>query len=161
MLSGSVAMSLYIVPRATRDFNFIIHLLQKDVDLFVENFKEGYYCEKGAILDAVTHKSMFNVIDHTSGFKADFVILKKNAFRQEEFNRRVQMDYFGNTIYVVTPEDLIISKLIWIQDLQSAIQMEDISNLTSLDNLDWNYINRWIAKLQLNTFNLLNNDRHA
>jgi hypothetical protein len=26
MLSGSVAMSLYIVPRATRDFDFIIHL---------------------------------------------------------------------------------------------------------------------------------------
>ena len=26
MLSGSVAMSIYIVPRATRDFDFVIHL---------------------------------------------------------------------------------------------------------------------------------------
>lgn len=156
MLSGSVAMSLYIVPRATRDFDFIIHLLPKDVDLFADNFQEGYYCEKEAILAAVKHQSMFNIIDHTSGFKADFIILKNNAFRQTEFNRRVQMDYFGQTIYVVTPEDLLISKLIWIQDLQSAIQMEDISNLVRLDNLDFGYINYWVTKLQLHIFNLLN-----
>lgn len=156
MLSGSVAMSLYIVPRATRDFDFIIHLMPKDVDLFTENFKEGYYCEKDAILDAVTSHSLFNIIDHASGFKADFVILKNNAFRQEEFNRRVQMDYFGKTIFVVTPEDLLISKLIWIQDLQSAIQMEDISNLIVIENLDVNYINNWVTTLQLKTFNLLN-----
>jgi hypothetical protein len=43
MLSGSVAMSLYVVPRATRDFDFIIYLQPKDIDLFVDNFKEGYY----------------------------------------------------------------------------------------------------------------------
>jgi hypothetical protein len=35
MLSGSVAMSLYIIPRATRDFDFIIHLEPKNIDLFV------------------------------------------------------------------------------------------------------------------------------
>lgn len=106
MLSRSVAMSLYIIPRATRDFDFIIHLLPKDVDLFAENFKEGYYFDKDAGLSAVRNHSMFNVIDHKSGFKADFVILKNNAFRQAEFNRRVQMDYYGKTIHVVTAEDL-------------------------------------------------------
>lgn len=155
MLSGSVAMSLYIVPRATRDFDFIVYLKPKDVDFFAEHFREGYYCEKEAIVDAVTHHGMFNIIDHTSGFKADFLILKDNPFRQEEFNRRVQIDYFGKTIYVVTPEDLLISKLIWIQDLQSAIQIEDISNLTAAGNLDWNYITNWVTRLRLNTFNLL------
>ena len=65
------------------------------------------------------------------------------------------MDYFGKTIYVVSPEDLLISKLIWIQDLQSAIQMVDIRNLTEIDNLDWVYISKWVNTLNLNTFNLL------
>ena len=45
MLSGSVAMSLYIIPRATRDFDFIIHLEPKDIDQFIANFREGYYCD--------------------------------------------------------------------------------------------------------------------
>lgn len=156
MLSGSVAMSLYIVPRATRDFDFIIHLLPKDIDGFVRNFEEGYYCEEDSVLDAVAHQSLFNIIDFASGFKADFVILKKTAYRQEEFERRVQMDYFGKTIYVVSPEDLLISKLIWIQDLQSPIQMEDVSNLTAMNNLDFKYIDKWLSQLQLKTFNLLN-----
>lgn len=72
MLSGSVAMSLYVIPRATRDFDFIIHLQPKNIDLFVENFEEGYYCNKDAIKEAIRDHSMFNIIDHDSGFKADF-----------------------------------------------------------------------------------------
>ena len=155
MLSGSVAMSLYIVPRATRDFDFIVHLLPKDIDAFIEKFREGYYCDRDAVEDAVENRGLFNIIDHTSGFKADFVLLKDNPFRQAEFERRIKMDYFGKSIYVVSPEDLLISKLIWIQDLQSAIQMIDIKNLTEIDNLDWGYISKWIKTLRLNTFNLL------
>jgi hypothetical protein len=46
MLSGSVAMSIYIVPRATRDFDFIIHLEPKNIDRFILHFKDGYYCDR-------------------------------------------------------------------------------------------------------------------
>ena len=84
-----------------------------------------------------------------------FVILKNDTFRKEEFGRRKKIDFFGKTIYVVSPEDLLISKLIWIQDFQSAQQMEDIKNLASLENLDWHYINKWINELNLHSFKLL------
>ena len=155
MLSGSVAMSLYIVPRATRDFDFIVHLQRKDIDRFVESFKEGYYCDKESIEDAVERRSMFNIIDHASGFKADFVVLKDEPFRQQEFNRRVPMEFYGKTIYVVSPEDLILSKLIWIQSYQSPVQMEDIKNLLLSDRLDRTYIEEWVRTLNLNSFDLL------
>jgi len=158
MLSGSVAMSLYIVPRATQDFDFIVHLQPQDIDRFVENFKDGFYCDKDAIEDAVRNRSIFNIIDHATGFKADFVVLKNEPFRQNEFTRRIPVEFFGKTIFVVSPEDLMISKLIWIQDLQSAIQMEDIRNLAASENLDWEYVNLWIGRLRLNTFNLLNHE---
>jgi hypothetical protein len=68
------------------------------------------------------------------------------------------MEFFGKTIYVVSPEDLIISKLIWIQDLQSSVQMEDIKNLILFDTLDWAYIDLWVGKLRLNSFNLLKHE---
>lgn len=155
MLSGSVAMSIYIVPRATRDFDFIIHLEPKNIDRFIQHFQNGYYCDKEAIQDAVKRKSMFNIIDHASGFKADFVVLKDENFRQEEFSRRKKVDFFDKTIYVVSPEDLLISKLIWVQDFQSAQQMEDIKNLAAIESLDWPYIKTWINKLNLKSFNLL------
>lgn len=80
---------------------------------------------------------MFNIIDYESGFKADFIILKDEAFRQEEFKRRGKIDFMGKVIYVTTPEDLLISKLIWIQDFQFAQQIEDIKSLAAIDGLDW------------------------
>ncbi|WP_276485643.1 DUF6036 family nucleotidyltransferase [Paraflavitalea pollutisoli] len=155
MLSGSVAMSIYIIPRATRDFDFVIHLEPKNIDLFIEHFKDGYYCDKEAIQDAVKRRSIFNIIDHASGFKADFVVLKDEAFRQEEFSRRKKVDFFDKAIYVVSPEDLLISKVIWIQEYQSAQQVEDIKNLATIENMDWPYIKKWTSKLNLKTFDLL------
>jgi hypothetical protein len=155
MLSGSVAMSIYTLPRATRDFDFIVHLQEKDLYSLTEHFKGDYYLEVDAVKDSIKNHSIFNIIDHASGFKADFVILKNEEFRQAEFSRRRQTEFYGTEIWVVTPEDLLISKLFWIQDLQSALQMEDIRNLSSIENLDWNYIHDWVIKLKLNTFNLI------
>lgn len=155
MLSGSVAMSLYIVPRATRDFDFVIFLQPKNIRNFVNHFQEGYYCNIIAIEDALKHESMFNIIDHNSGFKADFVILKNEDFRQVEFSRKITLEYFGKKISVVSVEDLLISKLIWIQDFNSNIQEEDIRNLSEYENLDNEYIQKWIKKLRLKTFDLI------
>lgn len=157
MLSGSIALGLYTVPRMTRDIDFIIHLEAKNLDLFVNSFKDGFYCERDVIKEAMEGPiKMFNIIDHETGYKADFVVLKGDPYRQEEFRRRLKITYFGKTIYVVSPEDLLISKLIWIQEYQSPIQMEDIKSLIVVDNLDWGYISKWIKQLKLRTFDLIN-----
>ena len=154
MLSGSVALSIYTLPRATRDFDFVVHLQPKHIEVLLSKFKEGYYCDSDAVKEAVMHHSMFNIIDHASGFKADFIILKNEPFRKSEFERRVKIEFEGMIIYIVSAEDLLLSKLIWIQELQSAVQMEDIKNLSMKENLDWQYINGWITTLNLNTFSL-------
>ena len=153
MLSGSVALGIHVVPRATRDFDFVVYMHQKDISKFVEEF-EGYYCDNDAIKDAIVRNSMFNIIDNESDYKADFILMKEDDFGIEEFNRRTEMEFYGKTFYLITPEDLLISKLIWIQDYQSAIQMDDIKKLSTLQNIDWIYTNNWIRKLKLKTFDL-------
>ncbi len=155
MLSGTVAMSLYIVPKSSKDFNFIVHIQPHKIKNFAENFKEGYYCNIESIEEAIKYQSMFNIIDHNSGFKADFVILKNEEFRQVEFNRKIELEYFGKLIYVVSVEDLLISKLIWIQNFNSKIQENDIENLWEYLELDKDYVKNWVKKLRLNTFNLI------
>ncbi len=155
MLSGSVAMGVYIVPRATRVFDFVIYLRQNQVKNFVEKFKEGYYCNEDAVKDAINHNSIFNIIDFETHYKADFILMKEDDYGIEAFNRRTEMKFYGNNYFLITVEDLLISKLKWIQEIQSPIQMEDIKNLSHLDTLDWTYTNHWINKLNLNTFKLL------
>ena len=156
MLSGSVAMSIYTVPRFTRDLDFIVHLQQTHIEPLVKTFGEGYYCNEDSVKQAVMEKGMFNIIDHKSGFKADFLILKGVPYRQEEFSRKRAIDFLDLKLCIVSAEDLLLSKLIWIQDLQSGIQMEDIKQLALLPGLDHTYIRQWIKTLKLNTFNLLN-----
>jgi len=141
----------------TRDIDFIILLEAKNVDFFVNSFKEGFYCDRDAVKEAMDGPvKMFNIIDHETGYKADFVVLKDDPFRLEEFKWRLKVSYFGKTVYVVSPEDLLISKLIWIQDLQSAVQIEDIKSLVIVDNLDWEYISKWVKQLKLRSFDLIN-----
>lgn len=156
MLSGSVAMSTYTVPRFTRDFDFIVHLKQEDIIQLIQQFKDGYYCNEEAIREAVAAKGMFNIIDDKSGYKADFMILKDELYRQTEFERRNLVIVFDMPLYIVSPEDLLISKLFWIQQLQGDLQIADIKALAKLPQLDWAYIRHWVATLKLNTFSLLN-----
>jgi hypothetical protein len=155
MLSGSMAMSVYTLPRATRDFDFVVQLQPKHISGFVSHFSEGYYCDMDAVTDAVNRLSMFNVIDHASGFKADFVILKHEEYSQTEFSRKHKVLMEGLEVFVVAQEDLLISKLMWIQEYQSGIQKDDIIQLWESNLIDKTYIMKWVDLLKLNTFDLL------
>lgn len=155
MLSGSIAMSTYTVPRFTRDFDFIVHLKPSDALLLTDYFKDGYYCDEDSVREAIKNKGMFNIIDYKSNYKADFIILKDEPYRQEEFGRRREINFLDMKIYFVSAEDLLLSKLIWIQELQSPLQTEDIKALTKVNDLDWNYVLNWISVLKLRTFGLI------
>jgi hypothetical protein len=155
MLSGSMAMSTYTGPRFTRDFDFIVHLKPSDALLLSDYFKEGYYFDEETITEVIKRKGMFNIIDHKSNYKADFIILRDEEFEKIKFERRALIDFLDLKIFVICPEDLLISKLVWIQELQSALQSEDIIQLSKFSELDWEYIWLWVEKLKLNTFGLL------
>lgn len=93
MLSGSVAMSTYTVPRFTRDFDFVVHLKEQDIPILVASFRDGYYCDEDAVTEAVRHKGMFNIIDHKSGYKADFIILKINLSDRQNLNGKGKFNF--------------------------------------------------------------------
>jgi len=155
MLSGSMAQSIYTGPRYTRDFDFIVHLNPSDVLVLVEYFKDGYYYDEDSIRGAIKMERQFTIIDHKSNYKADFIILKNEEFEICKFERRISVPFLEMTVSIISAEDLLLSKLAWIQVLQSSLQSEDIVQLSKLNNLDWIYIWTWIHKLKLNTFNLL------
>jgi len=155
MLSGSIAMNTYTVPRMTRDIDIIINLRLSDISRFAEIFKEGYYIHEDGIKEEVRRRGMFNVIDYESGQKIDFILRKNTEFHLHEFERKVRTDAYGFDVWIVSIEDLIISKLNWIQQLQSDTQINDIKNLLENPDLDRTYLKDWIGQLHLNTFNLL------
>ena len=151
MLTGSLAMNYYAEPRMTRDIDIIIEIFSQDVNRIIDKFQEDYYISENSIMEAVVKESSFNVIHIRSVIKVDFLIRKKEKYRENEFNRKQTIKILNNEINIVSKEDLIISKLFWAKDSRSEQQKKDILNLLNTD-FDKKYLLNWLKKLNLLVF---------
>jgi hypothetical protein len=155
MISGSLALNVYCIPRMTMDIDIVIELDHTNLPHFLEIFSTGYYLNEDIVKQEISRKGMFNVIDYTSGFKIDFIVRKDTDYRRLEFSRKILKVIDGIPLWIVTAEDLILSKIEWIQILQSDRQIRDIKMLLSLPGIEKEYIISWCQKLKFQTFDLL------
>jgi Nucleotidyl transferase of unknown function (DUF2204) len=148
MVTGSTAANFYAVPRMTRDIDIVVKLSNRDIGKFVSAFEKDYYLEPETVRDAVKTKRMFNLIHDKYLFKVDFVVRKDTPYRRREFSRKKRISVDGQNLYVVAPEDLILSKLEWAKDSKSEVQLRDVRNLLqSVKGLDRRYLARWAKQL--------------
>jgi hypothetical protein len=98
---------------------------------------------------------MFNVIDFKTGLKIDFILRNDEAHEQLKFKNRLKIHYLGVDLWIIRLEDLVISKLKWIQVLESEKQKSDIINLLDVFYIDMQYIKDWCHRLNLKTYQLL------
>lgn len=155
MLSGSIALNNYTIPRMTMDIDIIIELHEENLNDFLSIFGDNYYLNRDAVKAETKRLGMFNVIDHETGFKVDFILRKNTEYRKHEFQRRKKTQIADFDVWIVSPEDLTISKIEWIQQYQSDKQISDIENLLANPEIDKKYIAGWCKKMSLKTFNLI------
>ena len=149
MLTGSVAMNYYSQPRMTRDIDIVVSLVSSDSSKIVEIFKSDYYVSADAVSDAARQQSMFNIVHLESVVKVDFIVKKDTEYRRLEFERRQQIRVGAAAFWIVSKEDLILSKLCWALDSRSELQLGDVRNLLST-NPDIDYLNKWSSVLEVN-----------
>lgn len=148
MLTGSMALNCYALPRMTRDVDLVVAFVMRDASRIETVLGEEYYVSQEAALEAVVNQSSFNAIHQTHLVKADFIIRKREEFRLNEFNRRIRLRVADFEAWVVSKEDLILSKLEWARESQSQRQLGDVQNLLAT-GCDMEYIQAWSAKLNL------------
>ena len=142
MVTGSMALGLYAVPRMTRDIDLVVELSADDADRICALFGPDFYVD--------AHRSTFNLIHEALVVKVDVVVRKDTDYRRTEFARRRRLTFEGHPLFVVAPEDLIISKLDWARDTRSQVQLGDVRHLLrSVPDLDRAYLEQWIARLDL------------
>jgi len=152
MITGSIAANFYAVPRMTRDIDIVVELSEREVDRVLDIFQEDFYIEPGTVLEAVREKGMFNIIHMPHVIKVDFVVRKDCDYRREEFSRRRRVSVEGHNLFMVAPEDLIISKLDWARETRSEVQLADVRNLLAcVEGLDRDYLARWTNRLNLDS----------
>jgi hypothetical protein len=107
-----------------------------------------YYMSPEAAKEAVDRHSCFNLIHLATMVKVDLMVRKPTQYRMLEFSRRIRHDVEGVPVWVVSKEDLILSKLDWSRDSESDRQIADVRNLLAT-GCDQAYLQQWAQHLQL------------
>src|SRR5512138_4020691 len=109
------------------------------------------------ILDAVVEDRAdipINAIHMYSGLKADlYPVREGDELRQSAFQRREQVDYGPpiGKVYIHSPEDLILYKMIYFGISQQSKHSRDIAGIlqANRDQIDLQYIEDWATRLGL------------
>jgi hypothetical protein len=153
MFTGSIAMVFYATPRMTRDIDLVVRLLPADAQKLIDLFAADCYIDPTSVRRAIAHAGTFNIISNELILKADFIVRKNDEFRLLEFSRRQSVELDDCRIFLVTPEDLILSKLLWGKDSDSELQLRDVRNLlASVPDLDRGYLIEWAGRLGASTY---------
>jgi len=154
LIGGAVAAWAWGEPRATRDLDLIIRVPESAADKLSEELeKRDMLLPKEIIRERVKDQRgdvPLNAIHGASGYKADLYILREgDDFREEAFRRRVLVDLGPGLgeVYLHTPEDLIIYKLLYYSISEQTKHIRDIASIvqTMGDHLDTAYLDKWVA----------------
>jgi hypothetical protein len=146
---GSLSSGLHGQPRATNDADIIIAPARDQLSNLLREFEKDYYVSTEAAFEAMKLRSMFNVIDNDSGWKADLIFRNNDPYEVTKFNRRIKAKLMGIELWILSPEDVILSKLNWAKMSSSDLQTRDAFGVLKLqwDNLDWPYLRHWAKEL--------------
>ena len=148
-LAGSLASGFHGEPRATNDIDLVIAPTREQLDAFIDSLGSDYYVSKEAAHDALRNRSMFNIIEFQSGWKAHLIVQKDRPFSREEFDRRKTENLSGLQVPIVSPEDVILSKLEWSKISESERQIRDALGVAVVQwtSLDKEYLRKWAEEL--------------
>lgn len=149
MVTGSFASTVHGVPRSTHDIDLVIDPTPAQLDAWLSGMSpDDYYVDADVARDALRRRTMFNVIDMSSSWKADLVIRKDRPYSHEELSRRLGGFVAGVACAIATPEDVILAKLEWAKASGSQRQLDDVAGIVALQpGLDRAYVDRWAADL--------------
>ena len=160
LIGGAVAEWAWGEPRATQDLDLVVNIPIKSVNkLSKELKKRDMLIPAEIILDNILEDRAdipINAIHMYSGLKADlYPVREGDELRQSAFQRRQQVDYGPQIgkVYIHSPEDLILYKLMYFGLSQQSKHSRDIAAIlkTKKNELDMNYMEEWVARLGLSS----------
>jgi hypothetical protein len=117
MVVGAFAAIIYGVQRNTHDIDLVVDLTDQQVQALAAAYPPPrYYADPEQMRDSIRHGTLFNIIDTSSGDKADFIPLRDEPQGRNAFRRRLRqpLELPGGElveIWCARREDVIIGKL--------------------------------------------------
>ncbi len=158
LIGGAIAEWAYGEPRATQDIDIVINLPIESVEKFSKELeKRDMLVPADIMLDTLLEGRAdipINAVHMYSGLKADLYLVRSgDELRLSAFKRRQRVDYGPpiGRVYVHSPEDLILYKLLYFSVSQQPKHTRDIAAILKVqdDQLDFGYIERWTTHMGL------------
>lgn len=158
LIGGAIAEWAWGEPRATQDLDLVVKIPIKAINkLSRELEKRDMLIPAEVILDNILEERAdipINAIHMYSGLKADlYPVREGDELRNSAFQRRQQVDYGPpiGKVYIHSPEDLILYKLIYFGLSHQSKHSRDIAAIlkSKKSELDLNYIEGWVTRLGL------------
>ena len=128
MVVGGFAAIFYGEPRLTIDVDIVVDVEPEHIKPLVAAFPvPDYYVSEEGIRDSLQRGYPFNVIQPATGAKVDLVPLPRDPFTRSAFQRRqrLEFDEAGRSATFITPEDIIVAKLIAHRETGSDKHLRD------------------------------------
>jgi hypothetical protein len=148
MLTGSFALNYHAQPRMTRDIDLVVDLQPDDIPNVLQSFSADYYLDQQALSRAIANRSLFNLINNEHVVKVDFIVKKDTEYEKVKFQRRELRQVEGLNLWIISKEDLIVSKLLWARGSHSEFQLRDVRNLLGT-GYDAEYVHKWASELRV------------
>ncbi len=151
-VTGSFASSAHGIPRSTNDIDIVISPSRQQLEQLLGVLSQSQFeTELEDPFDAFVRKSLFNIVDSATLWKIDFIFKRPTQFDASRFARRTVVDIAGVHLYTASPEDILITKLWWAKLGESERQITDAVGILQVqrENLDLEYVDRWVAALEL------------
>ena len=131
MLTGSMVLNCYALPCVPRNLDFVVALRPADAELMVRLFSPDYDISREAVDSAIAQQSFFNFFHRKSRIKVNCIVCQQINYRLMEYSRRQRVKFENFKTWIVSKEDLIISKLHWARKSLSPMHLRDVRNLAA------------------------------
>lgn len=158
LIAGAVAAWAWGEPRATQDFDLVIHLPGTRVrQLSQELARRRMLVPPDILVELLIQPEgdlPVNAIHLDSGYKAELFLLRPgDEFRLSALERRrlVNLGSPLDEVYVHAPDDLILNKVHYYALSQQSKHVRDIAGIlvSSSERVDWDYFDHWLQRLGL------------
>jgi hypothetical protein len=135
MVVGDFAAIFYGEPRLTLDVDVLLDMRTEHIKPLVAAFPiPDYYISEEAARDALNRRCPFNVIQPSTGAKIDLVPLPRDPFTRLAFQRRQRLvfDEADHSATFITPEDIVVAKLIAYRETGSDKHLRDARGVLTM-----------------------------
>jgi predicted nucleotidyltransferase len=145
MIVGSLATNFYCVPRSTQDGDFVVQSSLGKVAREISRSHGGLRFDPQLGLESVTATKKIVLRTEEHDFEIELFELSADEHDQQRFTRRIQVELLGQTAWIATIEDMIVTKLRWAEHAGREKDIADVRNLIAVQQnvVDWPYVETW------------------